>query len=190
MSRKSFFIVVVISYFLSPSFVNAAPNIHILETESGFHKKDIRVLITEESEKQIDFNSLSVLINGKPIPQDLIDDLTFTSIDDTILEFTLPQVRINHPIKFEISIANTSGDSSIIRKVIYENQIDDMDSDRETGADRLSKRKPSSNSQSIWGKALEMAKRKTPNAAIKEYLESKGYYCPPGPFFFCARVAE
>lgn len=41
--------------------------------------------------------------------------------------------------------------------------------------------------KAIWKSALKKAKKGTPNAIIKEYLRSKGYYCPPGPWWLCAR---
>ena len=41
-----------------------------------------------------------------------------------------------------------------------------------------------------WAKAIKMAKLGNPNSLIKLYLEGKGYVCPPGPWFLCARRAS
>jgi hypothetical protein len=41
--------------------------------------------------------------------------------------------------------------------------------------------------KAVWAKAKKMALKGTANAIIKEYLRGKGYFCPPGPWFLCAR---
>lgn len=41
----------------------------------------------------------------------------------------------------------------------------------------------------IWKDAQKMAKKGRPNSIIKDYLRGKGYYCPSGPWWLCARRA-
>lgn len=45
------------------------------------------------------------------------------------------------------------------------------------------------NSSSIWAAARKLAMKGSANAAIKAYMRSKGYICPPGPWWLCARPA-
>ena len=86
------------------------------------------------------------------------------------------------PLTGQVTVATAEGDFSVPMAFTTGQGTTAADVDAQARSTAMG-----INWSAIWATAKKMAARGTANAAIKAYMRSKGYYCPIGPWFLCAR---
>jgi hypothetical protein len=177
---KTLSVIFVLISFVFSFVAHAQPQINVSLIKKKPASSDIHIRITESDGKQLDYQTLLIKLNEMDIPEPDFDSMTTRVLKPYLIDFTLHKIALPNIANMRISISNNEGELGV-----FENAFIDNDLNRQSA-----RANAKINWSSIWNTAKKWAARGIANSVIKAYLESKGYRCPPGPWFLCARTAS
>lgn len=156
----------------------AEPRIAVSANE-GQKAADVQIILMDEQDHQLNYSTLQIKINGELLSPERFDDVVAQVVQPSALAFNLENLlAIPGIYDIQIEIQNTAGETGYAEASFELSQAS-------------LRYKPMALSwSSIWKTASKMSIRGVANDIIKKYLESKGYRCPPGPWWLCARSAS